>query len=67
MAFFASKAELQLGTFRAQAALAVELQKALVIHARLTTPQNEAMFLSELKQRPEQHVMSTKGRLDGRR
>jgi len=49
------QAELQLGTFRAQAALAVELQKALVIHARLTTRQNEAMFLSELKQIVPQH------------
>ena len=66
MAFW-FEAELQLGTFRAQAALAVELQKALVIHARLTTRQNEAMFLSELKQRPEQHVMSTKGRRLDRR
>ncbi|CAK9096504.1 unnamed protein product [Durusdinium trenchii] len=44
-----SEAELQLRTFRAQAMLAVELGKALVIHARLTTQQNEEMFLQELK------------------
>lgn len=45
-----SEAELQLRTFRAQAKLAVELRKALVIHARLTTAENEAMFLKELKE-----------------
>jgi len=38
-----SEAERQLNTFRAQARLAVELKKALVVHARLVTPENEAL------------------------
>ena len=47
-----SEADLQLRSFRAQAHLAVELQKPLVVHARLTTRQNEEMFLKELAQQP---------------
>ncbi|CAK0794874.1 unnamed protein product [Prorocentrum cordatum] len=39
------EADLQLGAFRAQAALAVELGRALVVHARLVTRSNEALCL----------------------
>ena len=45
-----SEALLQLGSFRKQAMLAVELKKPLVVHARLTTRENEEMFLRELKE-----------------
>ena len=43
----ADKANKQLGAFRAQASLAVELGKALVVHARLVTKENEELFLRE--------------------
>jgi TatD DNase family protein len=42
--------EIQLRAFRAQASLSVELNKALVIHARLVTKANEDMFLQEMEQ-----------------
>lgn len=49
-------AEVQLRAFRAQAKLAVELKKALVVHARLVTSDNEAMFLCELSELvPREH------------
>ncbi|CAE7250796.1 tatD, partial [Symbiodinium pilosum] len=41
--------EIQLKAFRAQTKLAVELGKALVVHARLVTRENESRFLRELK------------------
>lgn len=50
------EAELQLKAFRGQAALAVELKKALVVHARLTSKANEDMFLHELSEAvPSEH------------
>ncbi|CAE7338092.1 TATDN2 [Symbiodinium natans] len=51
-----SEEEVQLTAFRAQAKLAVELGKALVVHARLVTRENEIRFLRELKQLvPQNH------------
>ncbi|CAE7783973.1 TATDN2 [Symbiodinium microadriaticum] len=50
-----SEEEIQLRAFRAQAELAVELGKALVVHARLVTRENETRFLSELKRVIPQH------------
>jgi len=43
------EAELQLHAFRAQAKLAVELGKALVVHGRLTSREYEEMCLRELE------------------
>merc|ERR1711957_498527 len=52
-------AQLQLRAFRAQVQLAVELGKALVVHARLVTPENEAMFREELEQFVPKTTQST--------
>lgn len=50
------EAELQLRAFRAQAQIAVELGKALVIHGRLTTVANEQLCMSVLAELvPPQH------------
>lgn len=40
----------QLAAFRAQAQLAVDLRKALVVHARLVTSENEALFFRHLQE-----------------
>eukprot|EP00928_Gymnodinium_smaydae_P079121 TRINITY_DN63135_c0_g1_i1.p1 TRINITY_DN63135_c0_g1~~TRINITY_DN63135_c0_g1_i1.p1 ORF type:complete len:433 (-),score=59.35 TRINITY_DN63135_c0_g1_i1:141-1439(-) len=40
----------QVAAFRAQAKLAVELGKALVVHARLESAQNEELFMSNFKE-----------------
>jgi len=46
----------QLVTWRIQVKLAVELGKALVIHARLVTEENEAIFMGVLKELvPREH------------
>mmetsp|Transcript_63409 Transcript_63409/g.206745 ORF Transcript_63409/g.206745 Transcript_63409/m.206745 type:complete len:438 (+) Transcript_63409:100-1413(+) len=51
-----SEAEKQVRVFRAQAKLAVELGKALVVHARLVTPENEDMCLRVLEETvPQDH------------
>eukprot|EP00439_Symbiodinium_sp_Y106_P039188 s3627_g4.t2 len=50
-----SEEEIQLRAFRAQAELAVELGKALVVHARLVTRENETRFLRELTRVVPQH------------
>lgn len=51
-----SQADKQVQVFRAQAALAVELGKALVVHARLVTLANESLFLSVLEESvPKDH------------
>merc|ERR1712232_1522313 len=51
-----SQAKRQLVVFRAQARLAVELKKALVVHARLVTPENEQLFLQALSEEvPRDH------------
>eukprot|EP00927_Polykrikos_kofoidii_P036679 TRINITY_DN30964_c0_g1_i1.p1 TRINITY_DN30964_c0_g1~~TRINITY_DN30964_c0_g1_i1.p1 ORF type:complete len:486 (-),score=71.99 TRINITY_DN30964_c0_g1_i1:28-1437(-) len=50
------EAEVQVRAFKAQVSLAVELNKALVVHARLVTKENEALFLSVLLEVvPEDH------------
>eukprot|EP00927_Polykrikos_kofoidii_P037693 TRINITY_DN31902_c0_g1_i1.p1 TRINITY_DN31902_c0_g1~~TRINITY_DN31902_c0_g1_i1.p1 ORF type:complete len:455 (+),score=53.52 TRINITY_DN31902_c0_g1_i1:57-1421(+) len=49
-------ADLQLQVFKAQIRLAVELKKALVIHARLVAEENEELFLRVLeKDLPQDH------------
>lgn len=51
-----SETALQLRAFRAQAQLAVELGKALVVHARLVTAENEALCMNVLRELvPERH------------
>merc|ERR1712137_188325 len=51
-----NQAKRQLAVFRAQARLAVELKKALVVHARLVTPDNEELFLQTLSEEvPTEH------------
>lgn len=48
----------QLNAFRAQARLAVELGKALVVHGRLVTAENEALCMQELSElMPPGHPM----------
>jgi len=45
----------QLAAFRAQAQLAVELDKALVVHARLTSREMEELFLIEFRKLVPSH------------
>lgn len=49
------EAEQQLTAFRAQAHLAVELGKALVVHGRLTSAQNEELCMRELERIVPRH------------